>query len=52
MHVLNKRNRYILAWKELAESIIMSVPVVSMELKARKPEELLELFGSLKNQKT
>jgi len=37
-YVLAKKNAYITSWKELADSVIKSVPVLSMELKARKPE--------------
>jgi hypothetical protein len=43
-YVLAKKNAYVSAWKELAASVLKSVPVLSMELKARKPEELLELL--------
>lgn len=35
--VLSKKNAYINAWKELAASVLKSVPVLSMELKARRP---------------
>ena len=38
-------------WKELADSLLKSVPVLNMELKARKPEELLELLEQKKQQK-
>lgn len=50
-YVLAKKNAYISSWKELADSVIKSVPVLSMELKARRPEELLELLEMKKNQK-
>lgn len=40
-YVLAKKNAYISSWKELAGAVLKSVPVLSMELKARKPEELL-----------
>jgi hypothetical protein len=43
-YVLARKNAYVSAWKELAASVLKSVPVLSMELKARKPEELLELL--------
>lgn len=48
--VLSKKNAYVAAWKELADPVIKSVPIVNMELKARKPEELLELLEEKKRQ--
>ena len=36
--VVSKKNSYISIWKELADSVLKSVPVLNMELKARKPE--------------
>ena len=49
--VLSKKNAYINSWKELADSVLKSVPILAMELKARKPEELLELLEIKKQQK-
>ena len=40
-YILAKKNAYISSWKELANSVLKSVPILGMELKARKPEELL-----------
>jgi hypothetical protein len=33
-----------MAWKTLADHLLRSVPVISMELKARRIEDLKELF--------
>jgi hypothetical protein len=50
-YVLAKKNAYVSGWKELAGAVLKSVPVLSMELKARRPEELLELLESRKQLK-
>ena len=47
--MLSRKNAYISSWKELANAVLRSVPVLGMELKARKPEELLELLESRRN---
>lgn len=35
--VLSKKNSYINTWKEIVDSVLKSVPILNMELKARKP---------------
>lgn len=40
-YVLSKKLSFINSWKDLVNPILKSVPVLSMELKARRPEELL-----------
>lgn len=46
--ILKKKNDYVLSWKHMADTILDSVPIVNMELKARKPEELLSVLASKK----
>lgn len=46
--MLKKKNAYVNSWRIIVDAILDSVPIVSMELKARKPEELLTVLANKK----
>lgn len=46
--LLKKKCAYVHAWRLIADSVLESVPIVNMELKARKPEELLTVLAHRK----
>ena len=46
--ILKRRNAYVSSWKLMTDAVLDSVPIISMELKARKPEELLSVLANKK----
>ena len=48
-YLITNKNAQIQAWKTIADHLLKSVPVINMEVKARRPEELRELLEKKKN---
>jgi hypothetical protein len=48
--LLKKKIAYVHSWTIIVDSILESVPIVNMELKARKPEELLTVLANRKQE--
>ena len=46
--ILKKHCQFIQSWKGIADLVLESTPIIGMELKARKPEELLKVLQTKK----